>query len=194
MKQSLTVLLLLALCLIIGSVSAAPKSSLKKQFNQARPHQRQHLDYQDDDNQNLDSAAARESAAFTEAGIDADEKNDPINDESAPADPEFNDGNESSNAAVQERSDANDEDSLNDLPARAASSLRWSDRALLDTQDTNIANAKIRLSAGDMATAAGHHHHKKHYVSGWLKMGAESGKKGAFKWHDKHPVGGKGRR
>lgn len=58
---------------------------------------------------------------------------------------------------------------------------------------TNIANARIQVTSKDLATAAGHHHHKKHYVHGKLEMGAETGKKGAFKWHDKHPVGGKGR-
>lgn len=60
--------------------------------------------------------------------------------------------------------------------------------------DSNIENAKVQLTAGDMATAAGHHHHHKHYPHGWLKMGAHTGKKGSFGWHDKHPVGGKGRR
>lgn len=59
--------------------------------------------------------------------------------------------------------------------------------------DTNIANAKVELTPNDMATAAGHHHHHKHYVHGKLDMGAHTGKKGAFGWHDKHPVGGKGR-
>lgn len=61
-------------------------------------------------------------------------------------------------------------------------------------QDTNIANAKIQLTANDMAAAAGHHHHHHHYVHGKLDMGAHTGKKGSFGWHDKHPVGGKGRR
>lgn len=60
--------------------------------------------------------------------------------------------------------------------------------------DTNIENAKIEISPNDMATAAGHHHSHHHYVHGKMYMGAESGKKGAFKWHSKHPVGGKGRR
>lgn len=60
--------------------------------------------------------------------------------------------------------------------------------------DSNIANAKVRLTANDMQTAAGHHHHSGHYPSGWLAMGAHTGKKGAFGWHSKHPVGGKGRR
>lgn len=187
MKQSSSLMLLLGLCIVIGFASAAPKSSSRR-HNQVQQHQPRQINREED--QNLDQAAARESAAFSEAGIDADEKNDPINEDPAQADPEFNDGPEN---GAQERSDANlDEDS--DSPASAASNLRWSDKALLDTQDTNIANAKIRFSPGDMVTAAGHHHHKKHYVSGWLKMGAESGKKGAFKWHDKHPVGGKGRR
>lgn len=61
-------------------------------------------------------------------------------------------------------------------------------------QDTNIANAKVQLSSSDLASAAGHHHHHHHSVKGWLVMGAHTGKKGAFGWHDKHPVGGKGRR
>lgn len=39
----------------------------------------------------------------------------------------------------------------------------------------------------DLKTAASHHHH--HHVKGWLDMGAWTGKKGAFGWHDKHPVG-----
>lgn len=60
--------------------------------------------------------------------------------------------------------------------------------------DSNIANARVTLSGADMQTAAGHHHHHKHYVHGKLEMGAHTGKKGSFKWHDKHPVGGKGRR
>lgn len=59
---------------------------------------------------------------------------------------------------------------------------------------SNIANAKIDVSSQDLATAAGHHHHHGHYPHGMLKMGAHTGKKGSFGWHDKHPVGGKGRR
>lgn len=63
-----------------------------------------------------------------------------------------------------------------------------------DTAESSIANAKINMASGDLATAAGHHHHHKHYPHGWLKMGAHTGHKGAFGWHSKHPVGGKGRR
>lgn len=60
--------------------------------------------------------------------------------------------------------------------------------------DTNIENARVSVTPQDMSTAAGHHHHHHHYVHGWLEMGAHTGKKGSFGWHDKHPVGGKGRR
>lgn len=65
--------------------------------------------------------------------------------------------------------------------------------AELKGSDSNIANAKIDMSKNDMSMAAGHHHHHGHYAHGWLKMGAHTGHKGAFGWHDKHPVG-KGRR
>lgn len=64
----------------------------------------------------------------------------------------------------------------------------------MKSSGSNINNAKTRYSSKDIDTAAGHHHHYKHSVSGWLDMGAHSDKKGAFGWHDKHPVGGKGRR
>ena len=46
--------------------------------------------------------------------------------------------------------------------------------------------------SSDLKTAASHHHHG-HGVKGWLDMGAWTGKKGAFGWHDKHPVGKKGK-
>lgn len=48
-------------------------------------------------------------------------------------------------------------------------------------------------TSSDLKTSASHHHHG-HGVKGWLDMGAWTGKKGAFGWHDKHPVGGKGRK
>lgn len=104
-------------------------------------------------------------------------------------------------SAVSLSADSNDS---NDFSPRTGSSELANQlsadelESVLDAEphglDSNIANAKIELSPTDMATAAGHHHHHGHYVHGWLKMGAETGKKGAFKWHDKHPVGGKGRR
>ena len=95
--------------------------------------------------------------------------------------------------------DPADSDGL-EQPAAASSSLRAAARrggqstSPLRGLESNIANAKVHSSARDMATAAGHHHHHKHYPAGWLKMGAHTGKKGAFGWHSKHPVGGKGRR
>lgn len=64
----------------------------------------------------------------------------------------------------------------------------------LEQLDTNIENAKVRVSPSDMATAAGHHHHHHHYVHGKLDMGAHTAKKGAFGWHAKYPVGGKGKK
>lgn len=46
----------------------------------------------------------------------------------------------------------------------------------------------------DLRTAASKHYgHHKHGAKGWLDMGAWTGKKGAFGWYDKHPVG-KGRK
>lgn len=59
--------------------------------------------------------------------------------------------------------------------------------------DTNIENAKLELGTQELMAAAGHHHHHKHYPHGKMEMGAHTGKKGAFGWHSKHPVGGKGR-
>lgn len=45
-------------------------------------------------------------------------------------------------------------------------------------------------ASDDLRTAASkHHRHHKHGAKGWLDMGAWTGKKGAFGWYDKHPVG-----
>lgn len=44
------------------------------------------------------------------------------------------------------------------------------------------------IPSADLKTSASRHHHG-HGAKGWLKMGAWTGKKGAFGWHDKHPVG-----
>lgn len=45
-------------------------------------------------------------------------------------------------------------------------------------------------SGDDLRVAASKHYgHHKHGAKGWLDMGAWTGKKGAFGWHDKHPVG-----
>lgn len=46
------------------------------------------------------------------------------------------------------------------------------------------------IPSADLKTSASHHHHGLvHGAKGWLKMGAWTGKKGAFGWHGKHPAG-----
>lgn len=55
----------------------------------------------------------------------------------------------------------------------------------------NYQQVAPRPSANDLKTAASYHKHHGHGAKGWLDMGAWTGKKGAFGWHDKHPVGGK---
>ena len=52
----------------------------------------------------------------------------------------------------------------------------------------------LRAQGQDLELAASKHYgHHKHGAKGWLDMGAWTGKKGAFGWYDKHPVG-KGRK
>lgn len=51
-----------------------------------------------------------------------------------------------------------------------------------------IAEQSQQRPTGDLKTSASHHHHG-HGTKGWLDMGAWTGKKGAFGWYDKHPVG-----
>lgn len=46
----------------------------------------------------------------------------------------------------------------------------------------------LPAASADLKTSASHHHHG-HGAKGWLDMGAWTGKKGAFGWYDKHPVG-----
>lgn len=129
---------------------------------------------------------SRTSEALNDFG--PDEAGEGVND------PDLGLDSADSSERAQEREDADDSEG-EDSPVGAASNLRWAGNvSQLDGMDSNIANAKVRISSSDMVTAAGHHHHKKHYVHGKLIMGAETGKKGSFKWHDKHPVGGKGRR
>lgn len=48
-------------------------------------------------------------------------------------------------------------------------------------------------SSVDLKPAASKHYHHGHGAKGWLDMGAWTGKKGAFGWYDKHPVGKKGK-
>lgn len=151
--------------------------------------------------------------------VDPDESNQSeINDESGAVDPEFasltDDGSPESAASNSEADETDEPTPGSALDQAAANGNSWlgsspgritgsgsSSSEVADElyggeprgQDSNIANAKIKLSSTDMSTAAGHHYHG-HGVHGWLEMGAHTGKKGAFGWHDKHPVGGKGRR
>lgn len=80
------------------------------------------------------------------------------------------------------------------LASVAAASALYNSGQELHGRHSNIARAKVQMEDKDLKTAAGHHYHHKHSVHGWLKMGAHTGKKGAFGWHAKYPVGGKGRR
>lgn len=93
------------------------------------------------------------------------------------------------NNFLNESPDPEDSDSDADDDTVAASNL-------MPVSNANSKPYNLGDDGEELIAAAGHHYHKKHkhYVSGKLEMGAETGKKGAFKWHDKHPVGGKGRR
>lgn len=44
-------------------------------------------------------------------------------------------------------------------------------------------------TSSDLKSSASKHYHHGHGAKGWLDMGAWTGKKGAFGWYDKHPVG-----
>lgn len=67
----------------------------------------------------------------------------------------------------------------------------YNDDKPIQAEQTNQEQNRVAPSS-DLKTSASHHHHG-HHAKGWLDMGAWTGKKGAFGWHDKHPVGGKGR-
>lgn len=92
----------------------------------------------------------------------------------------------------QNESDA-DEDEDEDLslqiqnPVTAAGSAYAQYNAPIQTAQT-LQKYHATPSAADLKTSASHHHHG-HGVKGWLDMGAWTGKKGAFGWYDKHPVG-----
>lgn len=160
-----------------GRSQAAPRSSAANTNNQLAA-----AESRDDDGFNAEDQSENSEAEFAEpdGSLDKDASN-------------ANDANEASDDSDSDYSGVGEAT----IGAASSGKGRWSnnqqDQSNLDSSDSNIANAKVRFSPKDMATAAGHHHGHKHYVSGMLKMGAESGKKGAFKWHDKHPVGGKGR-
>lgn len=76
-----------------------------------------------------------------------------------------------------------DDDKSNEQLTRAEAA------ALLAQPSTQKA---LATPTSDLKTSASHHYHG-HGAKGWLDMGAWTGKKGAFGWYDKHPVGGKGK-
>lgn len=195
---SSTILVLLIIGVALVAVAAgAPKNPRNSARQQTANN---------NNNQPLAAAESRES----DDGFNAEDQSE--NSEAEFAEPDGSLDKDASNANdASEANDASDDDSdyagigeaTGLAGAASAGNERWEgdktrfggdSASNLDSSDSNIANAKVRLSPTDMATAAGHHHSHKHYPSGMLKMGAESGKKGAFKWHSKHPVGGKGRR
>lgn len=94
---------------------------------------------------------------------------------------------EAQNRANLDQADSDDDDDDDD---RAILQLQ---KPLL-TAGTNIYynnNKPVDQQAvpsADLKTSASYHHHG-HGAKGWLDMGAWTGKKGAFGWYDKHPVG-----
>lgn len=61
--------------------------------------------------------------------------------------------------------------------------------ALYQRQNEQPIVVAASATGGDLNPAASKHHHHGHGAKGWLDMGAWTGKKGAFGWYDKHPVG-----
>ena len=130
---------------------------------------------------NDDEPLQRDESATRDFNLNADDSLDEEDADEAPKRARRQ-GEDSFGAETAPTTNADDE----------VASTSGDDEEQLQGNDSNIENAK--LSPNELETAAGHHHHHKHYPHGKLVMGAETGKKGAFKWHDKHPVGGKGRR
>lgn len=87
-----------------------------------------------------------------------------------------------------EQADGDDED--DDKSGEAAEQLTKAETAALLAQASS--QKVLAAPRGDLKTSASHHYHG-HGAKGWLDMGAWTGKKGAFGWYDKHPVGGKGK-
>lgn len=92
-----------------------------------------------------------------------------------------------------DQSDSDDDDDDDDRanlqlqnPLTAqGSNLYYADKPIMTEQS----HQKFQtLPTADLKTSASHHHHG-HGAKGWLDMGAWTGKKGAFGWYDKHPVG-----
>lgn len=83
--------------------------------------------------------------------------------------------------------DDDEEDDLQNQqnPSMASTSANFIYNQPIAQQAQKSYNA---IPSPDLKTSASHHHHG-HGAKGWLDMGAWTGKKGAFGWYDKHPVG-----
>lgn len=101
--------------------------------------------------------------------------------------------NDDDNDDDDDRSNLQVQNPLMVSPSASLYNDNQSIQPILAEQTTQQHNKIGSPSGNDLKTSASHHHHG-HGVKGWLDMGAWTGKKGAFGWHDKHPVGGKGRK
>lgn len=83
-----------------------------------------------------------------------------------------------------------DDDEEEDLQNQQNPSMASTDTNLVYNQPIAEQSRKnyYSIPSVDLKTSASHHHHG-HGAKGWLDMGAWTGKKGAFGWYDKHPVG-----
>lgn len=99
---------------------------------------------------------------------------------------------ENSRSSNNDQNDSDDDDDDDDRanlqlqnPLAAQGSNLYYDKPIMTEQS----HPKYQtLPSADLKTSASHHHHG-HGAKGWLDMGAWTGKKGAFGWYDKHPVG-----
>lgn len=84
--------------------------------------------------------------------------------------------------ASLELDDDDDDDDRADQAAPQAAQLAQAASGLYQQNEP-------AMVAADLNQAASKHYHHGHGAKGWLDMGAWTGKKGAFGWYDKHPVG-----
>lgn len=89
--------------------------------------------------------------------------------------------------ASLELDDDDDEDDRADQ--QAPQQLAQAASALYQQHKEQPVAVADQSNMGDLKPAASKHHHHGHGAKGWLDMGAWTGKKGAFGWYDKHPVG-----
>lgn len=94
----------------------------------------------------------------------------------------------------EQADEEDDDDDKVDPQATNIPGLSQQNQALLTAalQAEQSTQKSLKAPNSDLKTSASHHYHG-HGAKGWLDMGAWTGKKGAFGWYDKHPVGGKGK-